>query len=126
MLLGVSNRQFGQYQLTISSVMHRGHLIWWQSSQYRSCSGGYNEKLDRGDLGSKVCSSSSSPSCVLICFCGFFSSSAALARSGVGFCGDSLDLRFLSGSGVGVSAHGHEIYVYGNGRDMLVCKENDV
>jgi len=32
-LLGVSNRQFGQYQHTISSVIHRGHLIWWQSSQ---------------------------------------------------------------------------------------------
>lgn len=107
-LLGVSNRQFGQYQLTISSVIHRGHLIWWQSSQYRSCSGGKREKLERGDLGSKVCSASSSWSSSP--FDSFFSSLVASVCSGVGdFCGEPLDLRFLAGSGTGVSAQGHEM-----------------
>ncbi len=40
-LLGTSNKQFGQYQVTISSKTHLEHRISWQSSQYKRCSGGY-------------------------------------------------------------------------------------
>jgi hypothetical protein len=82
--------------------MHRGHLIWWQSSQYRSCSGGYSEKFDRGARGSNVCSSSSSSSDITGCGRGF---------TGLALCGDSLDLRFLEGSGTEASAHGQEMNV---------------
>lgn len=58
---GISNRQFGQYHVTISSIVHLGQRICWQSSQKRRCSSVYREKLARGDLGSNVRSSSSSP-----------------------------------------------------------------
>jgi len=57
---GTSNRQFGQYHVTISSKTHRGHRIWWQSSQYSRCSRGKRLKLARGALGSNVRSSSCS------------------------------------------------------------------
>lgn len=66
---------------------------------------GYKEKLERGERGSKVFSSSSD------------SISGGACSD---FWGDSLDLRFLDGSGTGVSAQGHEMNVYGNGRDMML------
>lgn len=57
---GISKRQLGQYQYTISSIIHLGHLICWQSSQYKRCSRVYKENFARGDLGSNVRSCSSS------------------------------------------------------------------
>ena len=52
--------------------------------------------MARGDLGSKACSSASSP--------------LSDAADGLAFLlVRSFDVRFEDGSGVGVSAHGHEI-----------------
>ena len=118
-LLGVSNRQFGQYQQTISSVIHLGHFIWWQSSQYNNCSGGYSEKLARSDRGLNVCSDSSSISSLSA------SKSSTGIVFGVGLRGEdcflgesSREFRFGSLEGLLCCAHGHDMNVYGKGRDM--------